>query len=317
MDPAAPSGTSQTPTTPATARTRAEVEAHIHARLLAGRNADGGWPYRPGKRSRIEATCWALLALGDQATSGATTLRNWPRSDQLLVDVPSTPVNYAFNALAAFTLLADPATQREAEPIVRRIVAVKGKTFAGRSDAVKQNNQIEAWSWIEGTACWVEPTAWCLLLLKKRREAGTSADADARIATGEALLFDRMCRNGGWNYGNPNVYGKDLWPYVPTTALALMALQDRADHPGVQKSLIELRSDVRSERSVLALALSVICTRLFEGRSLELEAQLIAQYVSAGPLAEDDLLATAMMAVALSDARAAVFALKPREASRA
>ena len=34
-----------------------------------------------------------------------------------------------------------------------------------------------------------------------------------------ALLADRACRGGGWNYGNANVLGQDLHPYVPTTAV--------------------------------------------------------------------------------------------------
>ncbi len=31
--------------------------------LLSAANADGGWGYYPGKASRLEPTCWALLAL--------------------------------------------------------------------------------------------------------------------------------------------------------------------------------------------------------------------------------------------------------------
>jgi hypothetical protein len=294
---------------------RRDLRAGVHARLLATRNQDGGWPYRAGNHSRIEPTCWALLALDGRIDTGV--LREWRRVDRLLVDVPGAPANYAFNALAALTMLADPLRAADAEPVVRKLIEVKGKTYAGsKDDVVRQNSELEGWSWVEGTACWVEPTAWCLLLLKKRREAGPVAEADKRIAIGDSLLFDRMCHDGGWNYGNPHVYGKDLWPYVPTTALGLIALQDRAEHPAVRRSLIQLRSDLKTERSVLALALSVICARLFQEPTADLEAQLLAQYASAGEMAESDLLATAVTGVALSEQAASPFALKRAEAGR-
>ena len=65
------------------------------------------------------------------------------------------------------------------------------------------------------------------------------------------MLLNRACWGGGWNYGNKNVYGRDLWPYVPTTALALIALQDRRCEPIVEQSLAQLQKDVQSERSPL------------------------------------------------------------------
>ena len=49
--------------------------------LLAGRNADGGWGYYPGKASRLEPTCWALLALPDV---DPVVLTRWPLAGGLL-----------------------------------------------------------------------------------------------------------------------------------------------------------------------------------------------------------------------------------------
>ena len=42
----------------------------------------------------------------------------------------------------------------------------------------------------------------------------------------EALLRNRQCTTGGWNYGNAEVLGKKLYAYTPTTALGLLALSD-------------------------------------------------------------------------------------------
>ena len=71
-------------------------------RLRALRNADGGWPYYKGKTSRLEPTCWALLALqaaGEKVS--LDVLQQWPRRDGWFVDKSSDAVNVAFNGLAA------------------------------------------------------------------------------------------------------------------------------------------------------------------------------------------------------------------------
>ena len=57
------------------------------------------------------------------------------------------------------------------------------------------------------------------------------------LGRGEMLVYDRMCENGGWNYGNSKVLGEALWPYPDVTAVALIALQDRAASEANQKSL--------------------------------------------------------------------------------
>ena len=72
------------------------------------------------------------------------------------------------------------------------------------------------------------------------------------------MLADRCCLSGGWNYGNSNVLGKELSPYVPTTAVALLALQDRPALPEVVRSLEWLAGNWHRERSALALSLTLL-----------------------------------------------------------
>ena len=86
------------------------------------------------------------------------------------------------------------------------------------------SNSIQAWPWVEGTASWVEPTAWCLLLLKKVRSQSPSPEADERIRVGEQFLFDRVCRDEGWTMATRKSTAR-IWPYVPTTAVALLAMR--------------------------------------------------------------------------------------------
>jgi hypothetical protein len=238
-----------------------QVRSGLREALQRARNRDGGWAYSAGKQTRLEPTCWALLGLA--ATDGRPVelerLRSWPRHDGWLIDVAGAPPNQPFNALAALTLLQDASTAPLARSIISNLLSAKGERSA-QGRYVTQDNSLQAWSWVTGTASWVEPTAWSLLLLKKLRSNGSlPPEGTARIEVGEQLLLDRMCSVGGWNYGNKRVYDHDLWPYVPTTALALLALQDRRDLPGVKRSLEQMQKDLLTERSALALALALVC----------------------------------------------------------
>src|SRR5215211_501850 len=82
--------------------------AELTGTLLANANAAGGWPYYAGKASRLEATSWALLALGGRTAAMDTHRRFFERCrrpDGLLIDAPEAPANYAHNALAALAIL--------------------------------------------------------------------------------------------------------------------------------------------------------------------------------------------------------------------
>jgi len=227
--------------------------------LLAGRNGDGGWGYYPGKASRLEPTCWALLALPDLDPGVLTT---WPAVDGLLHERRGGDVNFAFHALALLTLTTRGHEHASGNStLTTKLEAAKGIKL-DQTTINRQNNQLQGWSWIAGTFSWVEPTAWALLALKKRAAAGQRIDS-ARLSEAEALLVDRCCEHGGWNYGNGNMLGKELRPYVPTTAVALLALQ-KTEQPAavvVEKSLAYLDRAASSEPSAVALSLSVMALR--------------------------------------------------------
>jgi hypothetical protein len=223
------------------------------------KNPDGGWPYYAGKTSRLEPTCWALLALqaaGERVSPDV--LSAWPRRDGWFVDKSSDAVNVAFNGLAGLTLRALGAGESELTPLRHALIGMKGQKL-GQSPALRQDNSLQAWPWVDGTFSWTEPTAWAMLFLKR---ISRDASSQARLEEAERVFVDRVCVGGGWNYGNSNALGSNLDAYVPTSALGLMALRDRPSYPAVRQSVEYLRRHRLSERSAMGLGLTRIALAL-------------------------------------------------------
>jgi hypothetical protein len=223
------------------------------AALWRLRNGDGGWPYYAGRKSRIEATCWAALGTGVPVTE--TPLASWMGPTGLLIESQDLAPNFAFNAMAALVASTDVKTTSLARTIVEALVARRGEVLPP-SPVTRVNTSLVGWSWSAGTFSWVEPTAWCLLALK--RSGRGVVGAEARIASAVDLMRDRACRGGGWNFGSNEVLGTPLAPYVSTTAVGVLALQDQVDQPFVQEAVNYLERDALSEHSTTALALSAL-----------------------------------------------------------
>ena len=244
--------------------------------LVRGRNADGGWAYHPGKAARLEPTCWAFLALGARAAD-RPVLAQWPAADGMLLERRGGTPNYAFHALALLAMRALGAPRAGGVgPLLAALQAVKGDAIPDAA-ANRQDNSLQGWSWIGDTFSWVEPTAWAVLALKHwTRTPGITVDP-ARIDVAERLLIDRCCAGGGWNYGNANVLGQDLKAFVPTTAIALLALQDRRTLPAVVRSLDYLERAATLERSGVALSLALIALTAFGRTAAPVREALVAQ----------------------------------------
>jgi len=88
----------------------------------------------------------------------------------------------------------------------------------------------EAWSWFPNTAGWLTPTALAMLALRRwRSNPELSAAVERRLANGEAYLWSRLCRDGGWNHGSSKALGYEADSYPETTGQALLALQGTRD----------------------------------------------------------------------------------------
>ena len=245
--------------------------------LATHQNQDGGWGYFPHAPSSVEATSWALIALG-QRQEDAPAGDALERGREWLVKVqlkdgswppfPGLAVGCWVTSLAALTLHRAGTFQdavargrdwllaeRPAEGSLRWRL---GHIWSGRR-VVRQDNSLLGWSWTPRAASWVEPTAHALLFLQNLPALPSKAIKRRRLA--EAMLLDRRCPGGGWNNGNPLVYGVAGIPSVGPTCWALLALAHSAHVPELQSSLNWLEGAYRDVKGAASLALAHRCLR--------------------------------------------------------
>ena len=276
-----------------------QIETVLRRQLLDARNVDGGWGYEASRTSRLEPTCWALLALREPREDADRLLAAWPSRGGALVEHREGLANWSFHALAVSTRLAlGEASAVELHPLAKALTDARG-VAAKSSPTQRQDNSLQGWSWVDETFTWVEPTAWALLALKMCRAKRIAvAGSDKRILDGEAVLRDRLCVTGGWNYGNSNVFGTDLPAYIPTTAIALLALQDCAGEAFVERSLDYLDEHAASYPSTRALALTTLALRR-HGRSTTRVESALRAWIASQPSA--DVLSTGTALCALQE----------------
>jgi hypothetical protein len=81
-----------------------------------------------------------------------------------------------------------------------------------------------------------------------------------RVAAGAEMLVDRACSQGGWNAGNPEVFGVELDPHPDFTAMAVLALRHSPHRRAgiVQRSLDYLAARLNTSPSPYSLAWAVM-----------------------------------------------------------
>ncbi len=222
--------------------------------LLTIQNSDGGWGSHPASPSAVEATAWALMALG--ATRHALPAevcargRDWliaaQRADGSWPPFPGHPQGCWVTSLAARALHLEGGAPAAVERGLHWLLdawpaegtlwwRLRQTLFPSRVTA--QDSSLRGWSRTPGTASWVEPTAHALLFLRALPAEKLSSLGERRRRLAERMLFNRMCPGGGWNSGNPLIYGVAGVPRIGPTAWALLALRDHAGRPEIQASL--------------------------------------------------------------------------------
>lgn len=244
---------------------------------LAGtQNADGGWGFHPGQESRVEATCWALQALicwsrsedrvrthkgfqflnqtqlpdGSWPAMSGETSGSWVTS--LAVQVLLASDQYRNQVVAGLTWLENDRP-RDSFLWLRLL-----RKFSFQKEISPRNDALFGWGWTPGTSTWVEPTALTLLLLSRVPDELLTAHIRKRRTIAEALLYDRMCPGGGWNCGNPLVYGVEGTPLVVPTSWALLALRHRPENSKKSASLQWLQQQRGQVSGPASLALLYI-----------------------------------------------------------
>jgi hypothetical protein len=189
---------------------------------------DGSWPAFVGQQRGCWVTALACLALKAQQESRDSVARGvrW------LCD--TWPAEGGFWSRLGHRLRRTPAV-------------------------VRQDSSLRGWSWTPGTASWVEPTSYSLILMKNLPGELLPPSSGKRVRLAEAMLYDRMCPGGGWNAGNSLVYGVAGIPRVGPTVWALLALLAQRDRPENRKSLDWLCAAFPEIQGPGSLALAHLC----------------------------------------------------------
>jgi len=254
--------------------------------LLETQNPDGSWGYSPGKVGVLEPTAFACLALTGVAGAQSKLQKGveFIRTAQSLgggwaVSVSDNHPTPWATALAGLTLLSLDGLKAASGLAANYLVNAVEKTprhwilkmaeWMQSWDSSYVDQNLRGWNWNSGTATWIEPTAYALIFLKKFQGLGGWAhDTRAHKLTeitreADELIYLRVCKDGGWNYGNSRVLGEELRSYPMTTALALIALQDTPDRAENRRSRAYLEKSIDDEESALALSFATLSLQIY------------------------------------------------------
>ena len=267
--------------------------------LRRSQNADGGWGYHPRSRSSTEPTAWAVLALRPYEKLSSKTLSaasDWLLHTQTAAGAWATSSGKDpgcwVTSLACLALLTQPTPPEDS---ILRGTSWLCETWPAegnllwrlrqrwRPDAatiVRQDHSLRGWGWTPDTASWVEPTAHTLIMLQNVPEKLRPQDALKRILLGEKMLYNRSCPGGGWNAGNPLVYGVPGVPRFGPTAWALLALRHHKDRSANREGIEWLEQNYKSIRSPGSLALAQLCLRVYGRTATPIESAISDFYRS-------------------------------------
>ena len=240
--------------------------------LIQSQIPGSGWGYRSDSPQAFpEPTCYSLLALAntsypqDEPLGWLAGLVN--EKGQLYLsndDSPNWGTSHLIITLSRLNLLLN----------VRRVSTewlLDWKSqYIETTEVVTLDGTLIGWPWISDTFSWVQPTSYAVLALKM-----VGLREHARVKEAEALLFDRICPGGGWNFGNPIILDRPIDPSLSETAIALFALQDVPEAAtAIEDGLTILESELPNYPTALALSLGILCLHLF-GRSVDRYVELL------------------------------------------
>lgn len=222
----------------------------------------GGFTNTAKSNYRSDATAWAILALvaaGDDndqelLSLARTRLAASQLSDGRIGLSPDHPEVYWPTSLSILAWHQSPAHHDKLSQAANFLLNNSGTHWQTKAEGEdRHDHSLKGWPWVEANYSWVAPTALGIIALKT-----TGYGNQPRITEAQRLLLDRECLHGGWNYGNRSVFGAELRPMPEDTGMALDALQDSTSKSSLERSLAYLKSAVKSLRTPMALAWSLL-----------------------------------------------------------
>jgi len=230
--------------------------------LINSQIPESGWGYRADSPQAFpEPTCYSLLALANTSFSQTEPLE-WLISlvnegGQLYLpndDSPNWGTAHLIIALSKLNLFPDVC-----QASINWLLAWKSQ-YVETTEVVTLDGTLIGWPWISDTFSWVQPTSYAIFALKL-----VGLREHERVKEAEELLFDRMCRGGGWNFGNPIILDLQIDPSLSETAIALFAIQDLTEAADeIDKGLSLLEDELPNYPTALALSLGILCLQLYE-----------------------------------------------------
>jgi hypothetical protein len=226
-------------------------------RAIAGRAAPGGgFSEYPGTPFRADATALATLALRAAGShlhlleSARSRLASEQLSDGRICLAKDQPRTYWPTALAVLAWFGSSAHRQYQDMAIRFLLKTKGLSSAKNGGSITTLDlSLVGWPWIEETFSWVEPTAMSMMALNL-----SGYGTHDRVREAVRLLMDRQLPRGGWNIGSTIIYGRETYPQLDCTGIALSALNRYVDRKDIDRSLHYLESEVASCRTPLSLS---------------------------------------------------------------
>lgn len=275
----------------------------------------GGWPALSlSPQTALEPTVYSMLALGPthedeygRALRCLLACQNpngsWPSF------VGDDPEGAWTTALVLIALANNCMDVRRRHQGFQWLLRCAGKEsswvwrwkFRTTDRQVRFDSDKFGWPWQPDTNSWVVPTAFAILALEHLPLCWAGEHSEFRLQRGTEMLLDRVCPSGGWNAGNGVVYGAALAPHPDDTAVALLALKNRADESAaVRRSLVWLEAKASKISAPWSLGWSALALAA-HGRCANRLLSCLAEQLR--PLDIRDTATLAVLALALDRER--------------
>jgi hypothetical protein len=228
--------------------------------ILRSQNQDGGWGYQGGS-SWTEPTVYALLTLAilrrydSSFARGLEWLRVHQRKDGGWPPNPSVDESTWVTSLALMAASGRPGggdCGAAVEWLLRqsgRETSLAQRARAWMLDPRKDLTDESGWPWYPNAAAWVMPTSLGILALARVQRLNPTAKVKDRIESARPYLLERVCRDGGWNYGASQALGYQAESYPETTGVALLGLYG-VQSPILNRAFAAAQRHLRLCRSV-------------------------------------------------------------------